>query len=373
MNELGLEYVNVRGRFVWPEMEPQDDEWDWSVADEAMDTVEKYGMKMIPILIGPPEHWISQNSPDLPSEFAEYCTEVVKRYKDRDGWSGIITIWNEPSVFFHDMTPEQYVKVLNAGYDAIKAVDPNTVVVGFNTVPAVFEVPFRGESIPWLESAFQHNPKFDWFGHHTYGSGSPTVSDPFISYGGEKGLTKVRAWLDERGYSDKPIYISEKGFGIMAGEDKVAQFAPECYAISQSLGANVVGHAWWNYHCAAFGDGDFGMTDRDDQPEPWRKRRVWYTYQTMIQEAKLPEYIFEAKESGEFDSLEPPWVLRFHGRENSDDKLWFMFTPWIGDQNKEPQTVTLSIDPATSATLIDWMGNKTTVFPDATGNWLGYI
>jgi hypothetical protein len=60
------------------------------------------------------------------NDFSRFVEAVVSRYRDRIAlWS----IWNEPSVpggsVFWSDTPENFVKLLKAGYEAVKKVQPN--------------------------------------------------------------------------------------------------------------------------------------------------------------------------------------------------------------------------------------------------------
>ncbi len=123
-------------------------EYDWTRPDKQFENVEKYGFKGVianffntPKWAVAPEYrnipgntiagpWIYNCYPPEDMKYLEdFCTEIVKRYKDRNVtmWE----FWNEPQMgktAFWYGTPAEYSEMQKAAYKAIKKADPNAVV-----------------------------------------------------------------------------------------------------------------------------------------------------------------------------------------------------------------------------------------------------
>jgi polysaccharide biosynthesis protein PslG len=121
----------------------QPDEIDaWTKYDNIVDLAEQYGLEIQARLSNPPE-W-AQSSPETGNfappadvqDYVNYAVAVAERYRGRIRY---YQVWNEPNIYpewgeqFVD--PETYTDLLCRTYDALKAVDPNIVVISGALAP----------------------------------------------------------------------------------------------------------------------------------------------------------------------------------------------------------------------------------------------
>lgn len=126
-------------------VEPERDVYDWSPLDSALqplfDTDFEIGAQIMytPAWASPHPEKVDEIKICIPvsasyapkdmGDLSDFVAKVVERYQDH---INIWEIWNEPampggSVFWSD-TPENYVKMLQAGYEAVKRVQPDAEV-----------------------------------------------------------------------------------------------------------------------------------------------------------------------------------------------------------------------------------------------------
>jgi len=108
----------------------------WDKYDQIVDLSEQYGLRIFARLDVPPA-WSRSNPdagdfapPDDFQDFANYATAVAERYKGRIQY---YQVWNEPNIYpewgNQDVNPEAYTDLLCRTYEALKAVDPDIVVI----------------------------------------------------------------------------------------------------------------------------------------------------------------------------------------------------------------------------------------------------
>lgn len=116
----------------------------WEKYDHIVDVVEAYGLRLQVRLSNPPS-WthadpaIGEKAPsDDLQDFVNYAAAVAERYRGR-----ILhyQVWNEPNIYpewgEQPVNPEAYSEMLCRTYDALKAVDPNIVVISAALAPTV--------------------------------------------------------------------------------------------------------------------------------------------------------------------------------------------------------------------------------------------
>ncbi|MCX7597280.1 MAG: hypothetical protein N2512_00205 [Armatimonadetes bacterium] len=148
----------------WPKMEPEPGKYNWEETDRLVEEALERGEAILWCLCFTPG-WVSsipdretvladerlrswygdglaalydsgqlawQYPPADLGAWARYVEAVVRRYGDRvKHWE----IWNEANSGHFIGTPQQYVDVLKVGYETIKRVDPQAVVVGIAGCP----------------------------------------------------------------------------------------------------------------------------------------------------------------------------------------------------------------------------------------------
>jgi len=139
---LGVKWIRLPA--LWGATAPEEGKWDWRAFERVLASCEAAGLELVPTLnwpLGPKDHrrgapaWVvdhAQKPPKDPAVFAEYAGEIVRRYRGRvRTWC----VWNEPNLpaYWHPRPDaEDYVALLRAAYQAIKAADAEARVIGLS-------------------------------------------------------------------------------------------------------------------------------------------------------------------------------------------------------------------------------------------------
>jgi len=110
----------------------------WDKYDYIVDQAEAFGLQIQARLDNPPD-WSRERTvdeigafapPDDFDDFVNFSVAVAERYKGR---ITVYQVWNEPNIFpewgNQAVDPEAYTDLLCRTYDALKAVDPNIIVL----------------------------------------------------------------------------------------------------------------------------------------------------------------------------------------------------------------------------------------------------
>ncbi|ACQ79175.1 hypothetical protein Bcav_0914 [Beutenbergia cavernae DSM 12333] len=173
--------------------------------------------------------------------FANYCAALVQGYADIGNPAPAVEVYNEFNARFGDLgdgpansTPEYYYPLLQATYEAVKAANPETLVVG----PAV-----SWPDLGWLETLFA-------LGALEY---MDVVSVHYPGDPPEAAIANLEA-VDAlvREYNDgqsKPIYVTEWGWSSRTGsvdEHTQASYAARSGIIGLSQG--VERNFWYDFN-----------------------------------------------------------------------------------------------------------------------------
>ena len=182
----------VKQVFSWREIEGSGKGgFDWSIPDRIVDQAESIGLRMIARLDSEPT-WASgrvypnadniiMTPPNNYQDFASFCSALASRYKGR---IAAYQIWNEPNLAREwggsAPDPEGYVRLLRAGYEAIKRVDPNAIIISAGLAPTT-----RFDHVAMPDTAYLKRmyaagaqPYFDALGAHGAGYKAPPEKDP---------------------------------------------------------------------------------------------------------------------------------------------------------------------------------------------------
>ena len=220
ISDLGAAWVRVE--FRWNEAEPSSKgSYDQSIIaryDQAIDTARASGAKVLVFVNGAPR-WASgsrvpMTRPQSPSDYADFLRFVATRYKGKvSAWE----VWNEENTQrFWSTGPSaaSYVPLLKAAYPAVKAVDPDALVV------------FGGVSqndYPFIEAAYAAGAKgyFDVMAVHPYPGANPPESTWYsngrVAPNAFTGYREVRSSMLAQG-DDKPIWLTEFGWSTTTTE-----------------------------------------------------------------------------------------------------------------------------------------------------------
>ena len=195
MREAGI--ANVRFDIDWTAWEK-----DHALPRVAavLDSAEREGVTALPILNTAPRAVlpVEEKQDEFIEAFRPFVADVMRRFGGR---FPAVEVWNEPNLpgWWNIPNPTNYVEVLKAACEEIKAANPDALVclggvsdVGLDYIRALYE----------LGGA----PYFDVVCCHPY-----TI--PFAPEGTlDKKLESLRALMAEFGDADKPIWITEVGF-----------------------------------------------------------------------------------------------------------------------------------------------------------------
>ena len=308
----GARYVGLD--FDWRRLEPQRGQYVWQDTNEALTLAKQHGLRLAPMLLYTP-HWAStapfapldyQHAP--PADYADYrdfVYAVVNRYKPygvssltADGY-GISdwVIWNEPNMRSQGEAPEpgdfwtgsleEYLLVLRAGYEGAHAADPDCNVLNGGLADV-----FWAEGGPYLPRVLEQfydpngdgdagdgaRPFFDTLNVHTYQLDTPDAA----WY--EDRLAAILNVMERFGDGDKSVWITETGYGSVAGPVADSPFVDEetqadaVALVYRALSAypQVERVFWWSlrdYHDNDFAtneamEGHYGLLRASFEPKP---------------------------------------------------------------------------------------------------------
>jgi hypothetical protein len=233
-NDLGLirdmGFGWVKQKFAWRDIAVTRGAYGWEKTDSIVALVEQYGLRLLVRLDTQPlwaraTAWELNAPPDDLHDFGDYCSAVAARYRGR---IAAYEVWNEPNLAREwggdPPDPAAYVELLKVCYLAIKAADPDAMVISAGLAPTGTDDP----SVAMPDEAFFRQiyaagaaPYFDILGVHAPGYMNPperspddTEADPelqvrWITF---RHVEDIRAIMLEYGDADKQIAITEMGW-----------------------------------------------------------------------------------------------------------------------------------------------------------------
>lgn len=254
----------LRVHIDWHFIEPVKGQFDWAYVDHWIDGARIRGLKVLGLITNTPE-WARQpgtyfSAPAInASDYADFVSAVVKRYRDRvSDWE----IWNEPNLplFFGyaERRPEQYVALLRAAYPAVKALQPNSTVVAAGLSPA------DGVDAPpnFLNDMYIAGAKgfFDATAMHPYVFPDGIAADPQRGWADIAGMHDV---MTIYGDGDKLIWMTELG---------APTSSPSARGVSQEEQAQQIVDVLEGVAATGFSGPAFIYSIRDEDtgnPEEW--------------------------------------------------------------------------------------------------------
>lgn len=257
----------VKQTFAWETIEGAGKgQYDWSIADRVVRQVNEHGIKLLARVSTDPEtNFWAGPPPGNGDNFAQFVGTLAARYNCQPGAVGCIQayqIWNEPNLAREwggqRPNPAQYVDFLRKAYAAIKAANPNAVVINAGMAPTGSNDNNAMPDDIFYDQMYQamggsSNGYFDMLGVHGAGFAAPPELDPAEAaanpqYGGYRffafrhvediraimvkyGDTNKRVVLLEFGWTFDPVNPDYKWHGADAGIDalKQAQYLAGAY------------------------------------------------------------------------------------------------------------------------------------------------
>ncbi|MBI2756224.1 MAG: cellulase family glycosylhydrolase [Chloroflexi bacterium] len=231
----------VKQRFEWRNVEKNGKgQFEWQEPDRVMQAIGDSGLRVIARLDNQPR-WASSKitfpasgPPDNQKDWTDYVTALAARYK---GKIQAYEIWNEPNLAREwggqKPDPAAYTALLKASYQAIKAVDPQALVISAGMSPTTESSDNAMRDMDFYRGMYAAGAKgsFDLLGAHMPGfKGDPcqdpaqVAADPSLTNPGDPSPTElkrvyafrhvedVRALMVEQGDGDKQIAVLEMGW-----------------------------------------------------------------------------------------------------------------------------------------------------------------
>jgi hypothetical protein len=166
---LGFQWVHQKVR--WKNVEGNGKgQFNWGSLDAMVDDAANNGIKVCLCLFDSP-NWAGKLSPNNPQDFADFAGAVAARYKGR---VQAYEIWNEQNLsreWGHTPNAAEYMAVLKAAYKAIKAANPNAIVVSGGPTPTGATGPDSVDDRLFLQQMYDNGLKYacDAVGIHPSG------------------------------------------------------------------------------------------------------------------------------------------------------------------------------------------------------------
>ncbi|NPV66196.1 MAG: hypothetical protein HPY64_03515 [Anaerolineae bacterium] len=139
-DQLHMDWIKHQTR--WEVMEPQKGNIDWTILDIVIPEAHKKGVNVMLSIVTAPD-WARQPGADLskhgppanPQDYVNFVTAILNRYLDEyPGTIGAIEVWNEMNLdrewaSVNGLSSREYITLLAATYNAIKAIDPGIIVI----------------------------------------------------------------------------------------------------------------------------------------------------------------------------------------------------------------------------------------------------
>ncbi len=183
---LGFNWVKFQ--MAWKDVESAPGDYSWAMWDHIINA---YHVNGIQILLSIPKapNWARpfdddrsvEGPPEDPNKYAEFVAKVAGRYP---GKVQAIEIWNEQNLWYEAggmgrISAANYVQLLQLSYRAIKAVNPEMIVVSGALTPAGNVGEAAVDDIDYLNQMYANGAKgfFDALGAHPSGYNCPARSD----------------------------------------------------------------------------------------------------------------------------------------------------------------------------------------------------
>ncbi len=293
----------VRLNWAWKDLQPQQGPFDYAHLDAVAQIATAHHIQVLPILMAVPA-WSSTAPDELKAQrgnlspvdryrpknmadWLQYVREVVERY-DSDGLDdapgspriAYWEVWNEPNIpEFWPPTPNaaEYLTLLKATYQAIKATDPTAKVV----LGGLANAGFNADGSSYLQTLYDLGaaPYFDVVSIHIY-SYPPLGIAPV-----QNAVTGVRTIMDTHNDKGKPLWLTEIGWSDApnswgaktVSQNDIANFLKAVY--TAPLPADAI--FWYNFRnifANSTGvENNFGLVNADFTPKP-----AYNTYKTVV-------------------------------------------------------------------------------------------
>jgi hypothetical protein len=256
----------------WDHIEPQRDVFDWTELDRCVDTAARLGASVYATPAYTPE-WASGVAgqraapPRDGADFVRFVRAVVRRYP---GKLHALGIWNEPNLReFYRGTQRFYLEqLLRPGLAAIREEAPEITTCGPDLSSS------KGVR-DWLDGALTAaGDLMDVLTHHQYDGGDTPE-------GRARAIDDLRAFLVQRGFGDRPLWITETGWK-RGPRVSLSQQADHLRGVLRQRERRAT---WWTktFWYDSHGEG-WGLFASDGEPDAGRPRPAFAALRESIRE-----------------------------------------------------------------------------------------
>lgn len=234
--DLGMTWIKQQIR--WDDVERADNAYDWATPDRVSEAAQAAGLQVMFSIVAAP-HWTRPDKPgngppDNDQDMADFMAAMAARYQGR---VQAYEIWNEQNLSREwdgvPLSAEHYVRLLQAVYEAIKAVDRNAIVVTGGLAPCgiddgVTAIDDRHYLLQMYEAGVRYAA--DAIGAHPYGFANPALVyytggdlDPSRGYDDHPSffyrntMEDYYATMQAYGDGHKKVWATEYGWGTVDG------------------------------------------------------------------------------------------------------------------------------------------------------------
>ncbi|QEM45265.1 Ig-like domain-containing protein [Mycolicibacterium grossiae] len=217
LQSLGI--TDLRVLVPWAAVQPLQGWNDWSAVDRVITSAAARNIKVLGVLNSTPtwaavdNTWPLAGMPKDNAQFAAFAGAAAARYKGKvTAWE----VWNEPNGFnFWQPGPNaaQYTELLKAAYPAIKAADPDAVVVAASVGSVIdwgnlLVNPVRFVSEMYAAGAAGY---FDALSFHPYQYTTPFTQGGYLYESPLNQVNRIYALMVANGDGHKKIWATEYG------------------------------------------------------------------------------------------------------------------------------------------------------------------
>lgn len=227
-----MEFGWVKQGFAWRDIETNaKGGYDWWKPDNIVQMVEEAGLKLLVRLDRQPfwaqedpEHPLENAPPANLQDFGDFCGAVAGRYRGR---IQAYQVWNEPNLTreWGEEVPDPaaYTELLRVCYEAIKAADPQAIVISAGLAPTGQTPPIAIPDTTFLQGMYDAGASayFDVLGHNAPGYAAPPEMSPAEAtevYGHRsftfRRVEDLRQIMVENGDEAKQVAILEMGWTL---------------------------------------------------------------------------------------------------------------------------------------------------------------
>ena len=165
----------------------------------------------------PPDTPLTYLDESAYDDFARFTAAFARRYQDKIAH---IIVGNEPNLSYEwgyrQTTPQDYVDLLKVVYPAVKAANPDAVVLAGAMAPTLEPAgsPWGLNDLDYLEGMYAAGAAdyFDALAVHTYGLTFPPEAEPGPDLLNFRRVELLRQVMVEHGDADTSIFITETGW-----------------------------------------------------------------------------------------------------------------------------------------------------------------